>query len=287
MKRNYIVLLGILAVLAGGGCTEKYDIRLDDSFARLVVDGSISTDTTVHLVRLTKTTSYFYNEAPPAVSGAQLVLNTPGGSIPLIELPDQPGVYATADNFYASPGANYILDIRLAADVGGARSYTATTRAPSTAFRMDSIALEYQRPFDFFLVKLYAWDPPTTDFYKFDALINGQPLTDTASRSLVVDDRFINGNNTNGLAVMFIRGDELKQGDTLTLIMSAISKDYYDFFQQLRTQAGPSNPLFSGPPANIASNIAEGGLGFFDARVVERSTLVVVNDPKKPVNNRP
>ncbi len=285
MNRNIFLLLTITAILTAGACTEKYDIRLDDSFARLVVDGSISTDTAVHLVKLTKTTSYFFNEAPPAVSGAQLVLNTPNGKIVLEELNGQPGIYATPENFYALTGADYLLDIRLATDVGGARNYTATTRTPTTAFRMDSIALEYQLAFDFFLVKLYAWDPPTTDFYKFDALINGQPITDTASRSLVVDDRFINGNNTNGLAVMFIRGDELKQGDTLTLVMSSITKDYYDFFQQLRTQSSPSNPLFSGPPANIASNVAVGGLGFFDARSIKRSTLIVTGDPKKPGNN--
>lgn len=285
MKKKIIGPIILATVVALNACTEKYEIQLDDTYARLVVDGSISTDTTVHLIRLTKTTSYFSNEAPPAVSGAQLILKASDVNLILEELPGQPGVYATPSDFYARPGANYNLDIRLAAEVGGSRNYNAKTAAPSTAFRMDSIGFEYQKPFDFFLVKLYAWDPPTTDFYKFDAMINNRPLTDTASRSLVIDDRFINGNNTNGLAVMFIRGDELKQGDTLTLIMSAISKEYFNFFQQLRTQSGPSNPLFSGPPANISSNITQGGLGFFDARVIQRKSIILVNDPKKPRNH--
>lgn len=284
MKSNLIYLTFIIAAWFETSCTEKYEIELDDSFARLVVDGSVSTDTTRHYIKLSKTTSYFFNEEPPVVSGAQLILAGPLGNVPFEELPEAPGTYVSPDNFFVLPNASYTLDIRLAADVGGSRNYTAMAKAPGTVFRMDSIALDYQRPFDFFLVKLYAYDPPTTDFYKFDALINGKPITDTASRSLVIDDRFTNGNNTNGLAVMFIRGDELNKGDTLTLVMSAISKDYYDFFLQLRTQSGPSNPLFSGPPANIASNIKEGGLGFFDARIVRRSSIVLKDDPKKQVN---
>lgn len=267
-------------------CTEKFNVELDESFARLVVEGSISTDTARHYIKLSKTTSYFFNEAPPIVSGAQLTLAGPFGTVLFEELPETPGTYVSPENFFALAGADYTLDIRLVTEVGGSRSYNALSKAPSTDFRMDSIALDYQQPFDFFLVKLYAWDPPTTDFYKFDALINGQPITDTASRSLVIDDRFTNGNNTNGIAVMFIRGDELKIGDTLTLVMSAISKEYYDFFLQLRTQSGPSNPLFSGPPANIASNIREGGLGFFDARIVKRSSIVIKDDPKRQ-GNRP
>ncbi|HMM11799.1 MAG TPA: DUF4249 domain-containing protein [Bacteroidales bacterium] len=288
MNRKTISISLLVGLMAGmSACTEKYDIRLDDSFTRLVVDGSISTDTAAHQVRLTKTTSYFFNEAPPVVSGAQLVLMGPHGTLNLDEMPENPGVYTTPNNFYALPGASYTLDIRLAAEVGGSRNYTSVAQTPSTAFRMDSIALEYQQPFEFFLVKLYAWDPPTTDFYKFDALINGQSLTDTASRSIVINDRLTNGNNTNGLAVMFIRGDELKQGDTLTLVMSAISEDYYDFFLQLRTQSGSSNPLFSGPPANITSNVAEGGLGYFDSRIVQRISLVLTDDPKRPRKTQP
>ncbi|MBK9292381.1 MAG: DUF4249 domain-containing protein [Bacteroidetes bacterium] len=286
MQRLRSLLILALLLWFATSCTEKFDVKLDDTFARLVVDGSISTDTTVHYVKLSKTTSYFFNEAPPAIKGAQLVLSGPHGTLALTELPDEPGTYATPPDFFALPDASYNLDIRLTEELGGASNYNAAIRSPGTAFRMDSIALEYQQPFDFFLVKLYAWDPPTTDYYKYDALINGKAITDTASRSLVIDDRFINGNATNGLAVMFIRGDELKTGDTLTLVMSAISNDYYDFFLQLRTQSGPSNPLFSGPPANIMSNIHEGGLGFFDARIVRRSSIVLTSDPKNR-GNRP
>lgn len=270
----------VATMLGMAACTEPYDIRLDDGFTRLVVDGSITTDSVVHGIRLTKSTSYFFNQAPPPVEQAIVYLLTDNERIRLIEAATSPGLYELPFSMKGSVGVEYKLEINLKQEVGGRDSYEAITRMPDTEFIMDSIALDYQSSFDFFLVKLYAVDPPTADFYKFDALINGNLITDTARRSLVVDDRFFNGNNTSGLSVMFIRGDELKQGDTLTLVMSALSRDYYDFFNELRTEAGSSNPLFSGPPANIRSNVKVGGLGYFDARIVQRSEIILRNDPK-------
>ena len=74
MKHN-ILTIGILSTIFGTACTEKIDIDLNEGENnRLVVEGYISTDTMQHSVRLTRSTSYFYNqlatpeEAPPSQS---------------------------------------------------------------------------------------------------------------------------------------------------------------------------------------------------------------------------
>ncbi|MDO8899487.1 MAG: DUF4249 domain-containing protein [Bacteroidales bacterium] len=277
MKRSiFYKLLPLFAIslILTSACTERYDIKLDESFTRLVVDGNISTETTGHLVRLTTTTSYFSNDEPPPVTEAVVYLDNGVGRLRLTEDKNRAGYYFTPNDFFGLPGTKYTLEINLKDKIGDSDRYEAVTQMPLTNFQIDSIVLEYQALWDFYLVKLYAYDPPSTDFYKFDALINGKMITDTASRSLIVDDRFFNGNNTNGLGVMFIRPDEVTSGDTVTLIMSSVSKEFYDFFVQLRTESGPSNPLFSGPPANIASNVKEGGLGFFDARILQKVSII-------------
>jgi hypothetical protein len=135
--------------------------------------------------------------------------------------------------------------------------------------------LEYRNPFGFWLVMLYAYDPPTTDFYRFDAFRNGEILTDTANRTFILDDRLFNGNNTNGSTVMFLYEDEVQLGDTILLRMSAISKDYYEFLFELRNESGSGNPLFGGPPANITSNLQENGLGFFGTMKTARTDLII------------
>jgi hypothetical protein len=263
-------------------CTERYDIKLDEGFTRLVVDGTITNESMHHVILLSTSTSYFDNQLPPAVSDASIYLSDENQTFLFIESEETKGKYVSQDAFAAKPGTAYNLEINLNSAVGEKENYTAETIMPNTAFKQDSIVLEYQQVFDFYLLKLYAFDPPGPDYYKFDAMVNQKMITDTASRSLIVDDRFFDGNNTNGLGVMFIRSDEIQPGDTLTLITAAVSKDYYDFFVQLRLESGQSNPLFSGPPANVESNIQEGGLGYFDARIVNRSSIIVPDDPKNP-----
>lgn len=272
---RFAALSFLLSVVFITSCTERYDVDLDNTYTRLVVDGSVTTDSIRHGVRLTTSTSYFYNEAPPAVSGAVVYVEDDQQLWQLFEVEDDPGYYQTKEAFMGKPGVAYQLKITLNEAIGGFDRFTATNTMPLNTLQIDSIVLEYREAFDFYLLNLFANDPPTENYYKFDAFINGKAITDTASRSLVVDDKFYNGNNTNGLSVMFLRGDELNPGDTLTLAVSSIDEDYFRFFQELRTGSGQSNPLFSGPAANIRSNVKEGALGYFSATYLTRASIVV------------
>jgi hypothetical protein len=56
-------------------CTEPIDIILDSSFSRLTVFGEISTDTTSHKIKLTRSADYFYNKPAEGVSDAVVKRN--------------------------------------------------------------------------------------------------------------------------------------------------------------------------------------------------------------------
>ena len=56
-------------------CIERIDIELDNSYTRLVVDGVITTDTMAHTIFLSESTSYYYNQPAPAVSGAEVQIS--------------------------------------------------------------------------------------------------------------------------------------------------------------------------------------------------------------------
>ncbi|MDP3445948.1 MAG: DUF4249 domain-containing protein [Ignavibacteria bacterium] len=279
LKKFSLPVFALFVLL--NACTEPYDITLDETYTRLVVDGTISSDTSAKWVRLTTSTSYFYNQEPPAISEAIVYLDDGIQKIQLTEDSQKPGFYGTPEDYFGIPGSTYSLEINLKEKIGEKDKFTAETLMPNTEYTVDSIVLSYEAGFDFYLIELYALDPPTKDYYKFDALINGKIITDTASRSLVTDDLFYNGNNTNGLGVMFLRSNEVIPGDTITLLMAAISEDYYNFFNELRTESGGSNPIFSGPPANIRSNIQEGGLGYFSASKSLEISIIVPENPKE------
>jgi len=68
-----IVLLAISTML--WNCTERIEIDLDSTYTRLVVEGNVTSDTTVHWIRLSETGDYFYNQVAPAVAGASVSID--------------------------------------------------------------------------------------------------------------------------------------------------------------------------------------------------------------------
>ena len=66
MKRvvNIIALLTIVfaASVLSPSCTERIDIDLAGTYTRAVIFGGITSDTTSHMVRITRTTDYFNPE---------------------------------------------------------------------------------------------------------------------------------------------------------------------------------------------------------------------------------
>lgn len=268
----------LLSVLISS-CVERINIELDDSYTRLVVDGAISTDTMAHTVLLTRTTSYYYNQPAPPVSGADLQISD--GTAVYILTEDEPGVYRTDPSVYGEAGKTYTLAIKLAASVGGYTDYNATSKLYPVS-HLDSLSLEYHPDWSeqgTWEVKCYVQDPPSEDFYRFLVSKNTKMLSDTLDEWFVTDDRFFNGNYAYGAPIAYLEQDEndqiLKLGDIITVEMNSIGSDYANFIWEAQSEVRGSNPLFSGPPANVKGNINNGASGFFAAYSVSRASTVV------------
>ncbi len=271
----YAVILFPLLILS---CTEKIDIRLDDSYTRLVVDGSITTDTMAHTVVLTSTSSYFYNQPAPAVTGAIATITDGSLTFDLTEV--SPGVYHTSADVYGIPGKTYTLNINLANAIGGHTSYTASALL-NPVNSLDSVNLLFHPEWSkkgIWEVKCYVQEPPSVDFYRFLIYKNQILLTDTLNEWFVTDDKFFNGNYTNGASVAYLRQgssqEGLLPGDTVTVEVDNIGKDYYNFVIEAQAELRGSNPLFSGPPSNVKGNINNGAVGFFSAYSATRSYAI-------------
>lgn len=281
---KYILLFCLLSIIAVS-CTERIEIDLDESYTRLVVDGAITTDTMSHKVKLSTTSSYYYNQPAPAVTGALVTISDGSQVFELKE--DTPGVYLTEKSVFGVPGKTYTLSIKLAAAIGGYDSYTATSTLNSVA-ELDSISLLFHPEWSengIWEVKCFVQEPPTVDFYRFLLFKDQVLLTDTLDEWLITDDLFFNGNYTNGLPIAYLdqgNPDEgLQPGDIITTEVNNIGNEYYNFLVEAQTELFGSNPLFSGPPANIKGNINNGGFGFFTAYSVTRSQAVAPEFKKK------
>jgi hypothetical protein len=275
-KIAYLLLLSVLSQ-----CTERIEVEVDSSFTRLAVEGYISTDTTQHKVRLTRSGDYFYNQPAQPVSDATVSISNGDSVVILSESNEYPGLYLTDPDYYGLAGKTYTLAVT-GVDIdedGVSEEYSASSELRSVN-SIDSIQLEKLNGPDFtiYQVLLYALDPPVKNFYAFKVYRNGYLITDSLHEMLVQDDVFFNGNYTFGIPVQFLNQSEKDEiilpSDTITLEINGITDKYYNFILEAQSEIFYQTPLFSGPPANISSNISNGALGFFAAYSVTRSSVV-------------
>jgi hypothetical protein len=258
-------------------CTERIDVQLDDSYTRLVVDGAITNDTLAHTVKLSKTSSYYYNQPSPQVSGAQVSITDGESTFNLTEV--QPGIYHTDPSVHGIDGHTYTLNIKLESPIGNYSEYSASSTLHSVV-SLDSISLLFHPEWSkagIWEVKCFVLEPTTVDFYRFLISRNETLLTDSLQEWFVTDDKFLNGNYTNGIGIGYIdqgSANGLQQGDKVTVEVNNIGKEYYNFVAEAQTELFGSNPLFSGPPANVKGNINNGGVGFFAAYSATRSSAI-------------
>ena len=59
--------------------------------------------------------------------------------------------------------------------------------------------------------------------------------------------------------------------------MNSIGSGYANFIWEAQAEVQGSNPLFSGPPANVKGNIDNGAIGFFAAYSVSRAYTIVAD----------
>ncbi len=254
------------------GCTERIDVKLDETYTRLVVDGYVATDYGTYQVNLTKSTDYFYNAPMPRVNNATVTLWDGVNTFPLTEtVQGKSGIYTTDSTFEGEVNKTYTLKVQLSEAISGHSDFEASC-ALHRVTPIDSVTYEFHPEYGkegIWFINLWAQDPGNeVNYYLFNLYKNGKLMTDSIQKKRVSDDALINGKYMTGITVFYLNNanklERLVPGDTIVLQMSGITKEYFNFVDQVR-QAGFNLPFFSGPPANVQGNISNGGIGFFAA----------------------
>ena len=262
-------------------CSEEVDLVLDEGFTRLVVEGQISTDTTRHLIKIRTSSSYFYTEIPPVVSGASVKITDGTNVFNLTEMPVGSGNYYTDSTVFGSIGKNYQLLIdNVDIDKNGKNESYSGQDKILPAWQLDSVVAKYKQRKDGsegYEVLAFGTEPGGhSDFYMWSYYINGKLGSDSLYKSSSTDDQFFNGIYVPGVPIFnFIEANE---GDTLLIETQSISEDYYKFTFALFTEAFFGGGGIMGPPANVPSNVKENAMGYFKTFAVTRNTCIV---PKK------
>jgi len=274
MKKIIYILITLLVFTSA--CTESFDVELDSTYVRFVVQGSISDERKAHQVSLTKSADYFSNAPAPRVTGATITISDGENTFDLTEVSD--GLYET-DTIAGEVGKTYTLTINSEGE-----TYTSSCYLNYCA-PIDSINFGYYDFSDYYeddeyekdttlYILLNALEPETPgDFYLWNVYKNGILESDTLHEVYFADDVFVNGNYLYDVMVQWV--EDVSVGDTVTLEMQAITEEYYNYIIQLMTETVWNMGPLDGPPANPTGNISNGTMGFFLAYSVESITKIV------------
>jgi hypothetical protein len=297
-KNTYLILtLIVIASLAYlSSCTEDIPMNLDTSYARLVVDGSITTDTMKHKVRLTISGDALFKLPVQVISNASVVISDGTNDYTLVENTENKGTYETDPSVYGVPGKIYTLHVSNVDvnDDGIFEEYTAQSYL-KPEYPIDSIHVTYdgRNPsYSGWIISLYAQEiGGGRNFYLMKAYKNGVLLTDsTYEYTNLTDNTGFNGAYFDGFGVYMLQKNKpdevVKNGDTITLEMDGINEGYYNFISDYIQEYYPKIPIFSGPSANISTNIEpkNKAVGYFVAYSVSRCSKKVMLSSKKSFN---
>ena len=273
----------ITVLLLSSACTEKIDIELDSTYARLVVEGAVTSDSINHYVLLSVTSNYFSNRPSPKVQDAVVELTFGNETMQLIENGTIPGRYETPFAFKGIIGTTYDLDISQV-DVnqdGEDELYHASSTMTGGA-ELEKIELRYypDLPEPGYAVFMYLYHPAEIrEWFGLNLIKNSDILTDSLSKYSVLSDEIFDSGYFPGLPVGFLSDDDPRQavhpGDTVTFELNCIDESYYNFITEAQLEIAGNFPLFSGPPSNVVSNIDNGALGTFAAYSIQRISVIL------------
>ncbi len=280
---NYIYIFIFHIPFFFYSCTEKISIDLDSSTVQLSIYGEITTQEKIHEIRLATTANYFSNQPVQGISGADVRLFDGTREFLLQENDTIPGLYETSSNFSGTPGKTYKLSVENV-DInkdGEMESYSAISTMPEVV-PIDFIELSYLSSafISGWQVHLFATDPAgVKNFYVFKVYKNNVLLTDSLQEYIFQSDEFFDGGYTNGIISQFLSdrkyNEKANQGDEITFELNGITEEYYKFLTEAQSEISPKTPLFSGPSANVRSNINNNAVGFFTTYSVSTAASTI------------
>lgn len=270
---NFISRIITLVVLISAiSCQKVVDVEVSNGGERLVVEAFIKwekgTDGKNQEIKLTKSVSYFSENKPKNVQGAEVKVVKNDDNTEIIFKEDTPGIYKT-NQFICKLNQSYTLHIKY-----NGKTYKAT----ETMFSVPSISKVEQEERDVFGKRFtqvrFFWkdEANVVNFYKGRFTASGKKLNEFR----LLEDRL-----TDGKQVFFTFLDEKMDKDTqVTFQLSGISQQYYRYMSLLVSQESSGNP-FKTVPAQLkgncknASDPKEEVLGYFLVSEVATKSYMV------------
>lgn len=270
-----LAYLTALAFLIGAqACTERIDLELnDDGNRRIVVDGWFTNIERPQEVRLTWTTSYFNAEAAPPVEGASVRITGPNLNAALAEV--APGVYQS-ESIAGEMGNTYALTIEYEGETFEASGFMREVAPIDTAF-VELEPAEDEDDMDYYILYISTQElDGFGDDYMWLTSVNDVPLRDSLTEVFFVSDQYYDGVYVENADIEYMEaGTEASPGDTIQIEQYNIGRDGYEVLLGIMNETEWNGGLFDTPPANVATNLSNGALGYWGVAGVSLGEAVV------------
>lgn len=202
-------------------------------------------------VKLGETLDYYDPKEEPKVSGAIVsITDQNGDKMEFLETPEQKGYYLPQDpNYKGVVGNTYTLDIAY-----NGNSFTSESKI-NRVTNIDSLQIRFVPKSRFqeegYYLYFYAKEPQDTkDYYFWKNYRNDTLQYENVGDLVFASDEGI-GENIDGLQFPF----KYQAGDTVRLEQYSITKETYDYYNDLTNVVFNDGGLFSPPPVNPRTNI--------------------------------
>jgi len=270
LNKAFILLFLLVAF---SSCEEVIDLPLrgKDSPA-LIVEAEVVDVKGYSFVRLGETLDFYDPSEEPKVSGAIVsVTDQDGNKMDFLESSQEAGLYLPQDPKYKGVVGNiYNLSIEYKGN-----TFTSESEIFPTV-NIDSVQIRFTPESRFqdegYYLYFYAKEPQETkDYYFWRNYKNDTLIYDNAGDLLYASDEVI-GEEINGFQFPFA----YEEGDTVRLEQYSITKDVFEYYDDLVDVSFNDGGLFSPPPVNPRTNIkGENVLGvFMTSSMVSITTIV-------------
>ncbi len=257
MKKTIIFSITILFAIFSS-CEKVINVDLNKAAPNLVIEGIIDNSGNPAKINISKSVAFSNSNTYPVVTGALVkITDNAGKSFQLTET--SPGVYTNL-SLIGVPGRTYNLTVSVAG-----QTYAATSSMP-VPVALDTLLQDkiiISKPTIF--VSAAFNDPPGFgNKYQFIETINGKQF----KTIFMIDDMYQDGGKiTNEL---IDEDADIRKGDTVQIEMRCIENNIFRYMKGLEDLN-----IGGTVPANPATNISNGALGYFSAHTTKKKSIVI------------
>lgn len=291
----------LLILILFNSCIRRVNVPIRNGASRLVVEGSISTDSAPYIIKLSYSGQFNNAYLVPKqlfITDAKVTIEDDLGDSTLCQWVSDGSYQTTNSNFRGTVGRSYALIIRLS----NGKIYSSKPEKIVPVPSIDSVSVVYDSTYDIdtrptqLIVSVNTHDPPgIQNYYRWTAFgYIPRKSIGFGYNNHALCEQFLPNDQINVLSDQFIDGREILHRPVfyspiywhgihfIEIKQYSISRNAYQFWQQYLAQTNRTGSILDPLPAPLIGNMYNQAdsndiaLGLFSASDVYKKKIIII-----------